>query len=209
VRLRRGARVGTDRRASVCRSCARSHRAARPERRRQVHLDQTARRRNRAADGQTHSGTGSRHRYFAQQQLEQLKLTAMRFGICAISAARLRRRRRAKDTRPLGSLAFKAIARSNRSADFPVAKRRADLALLVARRPNLLLLDEPTNHLDIEMRQALSVATAELRGRSGRGLSRSSFDQVSGRYAVAGGGRKIAGIRRRCRRLSAMASIAR
>ncbi len=43
-------------------------------------------------------------------------------------------------------------------------KARLVLALLVYRNPNLLLLDEPTNHLDLEMRQALSVALQDYEG---------------------------------------------
>ena len=43
-------------------------------------------------------------------------------------------------------------------------KARLVLAILVYQNPNLLLLDEPTNHLDLEMRHALSMALQDYQG---------------------------------------------
>jgi len=43
-------------------------------------------------------------------------------------------------------------------------KARLVLALIVWQRPNLLLLDEPTNHLDLDMRQALTEALIDFEG---------------------------------------------
>lgn len=43
-------------------------------------------------------------------------------------------------------------------------KARLVLAMLVWQRPNLLLLDEPTNHLDLATREALSMALNEFEG---------------------------------------------
>ncbi len=43
-------------------------------------------------------------------------------------------------------------------------KARLVLAMLVWQRPNLLLLDEPTNHLDLTTREALSIALNEFEG---------------------------------------------
>lgn len=43
-------------------------------------------------------------------------------------------------------------------------KARLVLALIVYKNPNLLLLDEPTNHLDLEMCHALSVALQDYQG---------------------------------------------
>jgi ATP-binding cassette subfamily F protein 3 len=104
--------------------------------------------------------------YFAQQQLEQLRVDCDSFwhlrnlGGPAFAAAD---EQAVRDH--LGRFGF-----SGERAFEPVAtfsggeKARLTLALLVARRPNLLLLDEPTNHLDIDMRHALTVALQNFAG---------------------------------------------
>ena len=100
--------------------------------------------------------------YFAQHQLEQLRLdqsplTHMRRLDPDIPDQRLR------DF--LGGFGFHGD-----HAIEPLEPRsggeraRLALAMLAWRRPNLLLLDEPTNHLDLQMRDALSLALQEFSG---------------------------------------------
>jgi ATP-binding cassette subfamily F protein 3 len=104
--------------------------------------------------------------YFAQQQLEQLKVDCDAFwhvrhlGGPEYSAAD---EQRIRDH--LGSFGFQGDRAFEPVGRFSGGeKARLTLALLVARRPNLLLLDEPTNHLDIDMRQALTVALQSFEG---------------------------------------------
>ena len=105
------------------------------------------------ACGRRVPGTGVRIGYFAQQQLEQLRLDDSPLGHFRL----LEPRTREQELRDwLGGFDFRG-----EQADAPVArfsggeKSRLALALLVRSAPNLLLLDEPTNHLDLEMRHAL------------------------------------------------------
>ncbi len=104
--------------------------------------------------------------YFAQQQLEQLNLTADAFwhmremgGPDYASGDEQRVRDHLGKFGFKGDRAFEPVARFSGGE-----KARLTLALLVARRPNLLLLDEPTNHLDIEMRHALTMALQGFEG---------------------------------------------
>lgn len=108
--------------------------------------------------------------YFAQHQLEQLKLeqTALDHlrDIDKSMDDTGNKRAREQDLRNfLGGFGF-----HGERVDEPITpfsggeKARLVLALLVYQKPNLLLLDEPTNHLDLQMRHALSVA---LQGFSG------------------------------------------
>ena len=149
--------------------------------------------------------------YFAQQQLEQLEPGAERL----LAPARARRsgfreRRRAERARPPRPLRLpgRPRVRAGRPG-FPAARRRGStLALLVARRPNLLLLDEPTNHLDIDMRHALTVALQSFEGglivvSHDRHLIKTVADTL---WLVADG--KLSRLRRRSRRLPAMAEVA-
>jgi ATP-binding cassette subfamily F protein 3 len=98
--------------------------------------------------------------YFAQQQLEQLKLDCDAFWHVRNSGgAEFAQGDDQKVRDHLGHFGFEGDRAFEPVQRFSGGeKARLTLALLVARRPNLLLLDEPTNHLDIEMRQALSVA---------------------------------------------------
>ena len=87
-------------------------------------------------------------------------------------------------------------------------KARLVLAMLVWQRPNLLLLDEPTNHLDLTTREALSMALNEFEGTvmlvsHDRALLREVCDEF---WLVTGG--KLAAVRRRPRRLPALAARA-
>ncbi len=100
--------------------------------------------------------------YFAQQQLEQLRLEESPLW----HLQHLDPLANEKELRDfLGGFNFigdKALA--------PVKpfsggeKARLVLAILVYQNPNLLLLDEPTNHLDLEMRHALSMALQDYQG---------------------------------------------
>jgi len=112
--------------------------------------------------GELHRAQSLRIGYFAQHQVDQLRL-----GESALAhLARLAPDEREQALRDfLGGFDF----RGDRVLQ-PVAslsggeKARLALALLVWQRPNLLLLDEPTNHLDIDMREALAEALVDFEG---------------------------------------------
>jgi len=100
--------------------------------------------------------------YFAQHQLEQLRLE---------ESPLWHLRRLAPDAPEqelrdfLGGFGFAGDRALEPTGPFSGGeKARLVLALLVYRRPNLLLLDEPTNHLDLQMRLALSQALQEFEG---------------------------------------------
>ncbi len=137
--------------------------------------------------------------YFAQQQLEQLQPDCDAFWhLRNLGGADFAAGDEQKIRDHLGSFGFQGDRAFEPVGRFSGGeKARLTLALLVARRPNLLLLDEPTNHLDIEMRQALTVALQSFDGglvvvSHDRHLIKSVADTL-----VAGGGREIAGVRRR------------
>ena len=105
---------------------------------------------------------GLRVGYFAQHQLEQLRLE---------HDALWHLRRLEPDTREqelrdfLGGFDFRGDRVAAPVAEFSGGeKARLTLALLARQQPNLLLLDEPTNHLDIEMREALTEALQDYAG---------------------------------------------
>src|ERR1700733_3397661 len=104
--------------------------------------------------------------YFAQQQLEQLKLDCDAFWhLRNLGGADYAAGDEQKIRDHLGNFGFQGDRAFEPVGRFSGGeKARLTLALLVARRPNLLLLDEPTNHLDIEMRQALTVALQSFEG---------------------------------------------
>jgi ATP-binding cassette subfamily F protein 3 len=100
--------------------------------------------------------------YFAQHQLEQLRLDeAPLWHLQKIDPQATE-----KDLRNfLGGFDFRGDKVSEVVAPFSGGeKARLVLALLVYQNPNLLLLDEPTNHLDLEMRHALSIALQDYQG---------------------------------------------
>jgi len=104
--------------------------------------------------------------YFAQHQLEQLKvgespLQHLRTmgGAAGIKATEQELRDFLGTFGFRGDRVFEAIGPFSGGE-----KARLVLALLSYLRPNLLLLDEPTNHLDLEMRQALALALQDYEG---------------------------------------------
>jgi ATP-binding cassette subfamily F protein 3 len=125
--------------------------------------------------------------YFAQHQLEQLRLDESPLW----HVQQLDKTATEKDLRNfLGGFDFRGDKVSEAVRPFSGGeKARLVLALLVYQNPNLLLLDEPTNHLDLEMRHALSVALQDFQGAMvvvshDRHLLRSVTDQL---LLVSGG----------------------
>jgi ATP-binding cassette subfamily F protein 3 len=104
--------------------------------------------------------------YFAQQQLEQLKVDCDAFWhVRNLGGAEFAVGDEQKVRDHLGRFGFEGDRAFEPVQRFSGGeKARLTLALLVARRPNLLLLDEPTNHLDIDMRQALTIALQSFDG---------------------------------------------
>ncbi len=100
--------------------------------------------------------------YFAQHQLEQLRL----------DESPLQHLQRMEPLTPeqelrnyLGGFDFRGDMASRAIEPFSGGeKSRLALALLIRTKPNLLLLDEPTNHLDLEMREALTFAMLDFEG---------------------------------------------
>ncbi|MDR1062752.1 MAG: ATP-binding cassette domain-containing protein [Azoarcus sp.] len=119
--------------------------------------------------GQRREGKGLAVGYFAQHQLETLRIDESALQ----HMSRLDPAAREQDLRDyLGGFDFRGDGKDGRStpATAPCGpfsggeKSRLALALLIWQRPNLLLLDEPTNHLDLEMRHALTLALQEYEG---------------------------------------------
>jgi ATP-binding cassette subfamily F protein 3 len=112
--------------------------------------------------GELHRAQGLRIGYFAQHQVDQLRLE---------ESALWHLERRASGEREqvlrnfLGGFDFRGDQVTQKVASFSGGeKARLALALIVWDRPNLLLLDEPTNHLDIEMRESLAQALVDFEG---------------------------------------------
>jgi ATP-binding cassette subfamily F protein 3 len=100
--------------------------------------------------------------YFAQHQLEQLRLDESPLQHM-LKLDPLTREQEHRNF--LGGFDFKGdMATSPCGAFSGGEKSRMALALLIWTRPNLLLLDEPTNHLDLEMRHALTMALQDYQG---------------------------------------------
>ena len=119
--------------------------------------------------------------YFAQHQLEQLRLDESPLW----HLQQLDKKATEKELRNfLGGFDFRGDKVIEIVKPFSGGeKARLVLALLVYQNPNLLLLDEPTNHLDLEMRHALSMALQDYAGAlvvvsHDRHLLRSVTDQL-------------------------------
>ncbi len=118
--------------------------------------------------------------YFAQHQLEQLRLNESPLQhMLRLDPAT----REQEHLNYLGGFDFKGdMARAPCEHFSGGEKSRLALALLIWTRPNLLLLDEPTNHLDLEMRHALTLALQDYQGgvilvSHDRALLRASCDR--------------------------------
>ncbi len=130
--------------------------------------------------GKRVEGKDLRIGYFAQHQLEQLRLNESplqhMLRLDPIT-------REQEHLNYLGGFDFKGdMARSSIENFSGGEKSRLALALLIWTRPNLLLLDEPTNHLDLEMRYALTLALQDYEGgvilvSHDRALLRASCDK--------------------------------
>ncbi len=112
--------------------------------------------------GELRRGQGLEIGYFAQHQLEKLRLDETPLQHL---------RRLAPDVREQELRDFLGMYRfSGDFATSPVGpmsggeKARLALALLAWKKPNLLVLDEPTNHLDMETREALTMALSTYDG---------------------------------------------
>jgi ATP-binding cassette, subfamily F, member 3 len=108
------------------------------------------------------AANGLRIGYFAQHQMEQLRLDESALW----HFQRLDPGAREQELRNyLGGFDFRGDRVGAMVREFSGGeKARLTLALLARQRPNLLLLDEPTNHLDIEMREALTEALQDYTG---------------------------------------------
>jgi ATP-binding cassette, subfamily F, member 3 len=112
--------------------------------------------------GDLHRAQGLRVGYFAQHQVDQLRLEESALW----HLSRLATGEREQVLRDfLGSFDFRGDAVLQKVESLSGGeKARLALALIVWQRPNLLVLDEPTNHLDIEMREALAQALVDFEG---------------------------------------------
>ena len=111
--------------------------------------------------GKLHRSQGMRVGYFAQHQVDQLRLDETPLW----HLGKLAEEREQVFRDFLGGFDFRGDQVSQKVASLSGGeKARLALALIVWQRPNLLLLDEPTNHLDIDMREALAEALTGFEG---------------------------------------------
>ncbi len=116
--------------------------------------------------GQITEGKGLQIGYFAQQELDVLRLDEgplQHLVRLARDQGPPGREQELRDFlgrfRFTGDMVTQAVGSLSGGE-----KARLVLAMLVWQRPNLLLLDEPTNHLDLTTREALSIALNEFEG---------------------------------------------
>jgi ATP-binding cassette subfamily F protein 3 len=131
--------------------------------------------------GELRRGQGLAIGYFAQHQLDQLRLDETPLA----HLRRLAPDAREQELRDfLGNYRFPGeMATSPLGPMSGGEKARCALALIAWQRPNLLLLDEPTNHLDMETREALTMALTSYEGAlllvsHDRHLLRATCDQL-------------------------------
>jgi ATP-binding cassette, subfamily F, member 3 len=131
--------------------------------------------------GELRRGQGLAIGYFAQHQLDQLRLDETPLA----HLRRLAPDAREQELRDfLGNYRFPGeMATSSLGPMSGGEKARCALALIAWQRPNLLLLDEPTNHLDMETREALTMALSSYEGAlllvsHDRHLLRATCDQL-------------------------------
>ncbi len=115
-----------------------------------------------AQAGTLDRATDLRTGYFAQHQIEQLRLQESPLQ----HLQRLNPVATEREIRDfLGKFNFQGEQALEPVGPFSGGeKARLALALLIYHCPNLLLLDEPTNHLDLEMRHALTLALQDFAG---------------------------------------------
>ncbi|HET9652103.1 MAG TPA: ATP-binding cassette domain-containing protein, partial [Usitatibacter sp.] len=112
--------------------------------------------------GKLYAAQGLRIGYFAQHQVDRLRLEETPLW----HLGRLAPEEREQGLRDfLGGFDIRGDQVLQRVGNFSGGeKARLALALIVWQKPNLLLLDEPTNHLDIDMRESLAEALVDFEG---------------------------------------------
>jgi len=116
--------------------------------------------------GKLTEGKGLSIGYFAQQELDVLRLDEGPLEHMVRLARDVGPPGREQELRDfLGQFRFTGDMVNQQVGSLSGGeKARLVLAMLVWQRPNLLLLDEPTNHLDLNTREALSMALNEFEG---------------------------------------------
>ena len=119
-----------------------------------------------ALAGKLTQGKGLSIGYFAQQELDVLRLDEGPLEHMVRLARDVGPAGREQELRDfLGQFRFTGDMVNQQVGSLSGGgKARLVLAMLVWQRPNLLLLDEPTNHLDLNTREALSMALNEFEG---------------------------------------------